>query len=93
VLDNEKTARRRGAFWTFNVVAVLFGIGHLPAAMRLMPITPATTVYIVSLNGIATLVFGYLYWRHGLGSAMLAHFSADIVLHVVGPTVVKGPSA
>jgi hypothetical protein len=50
--------------------------------MRLMPITPATTAYILSLNGIAALVFGYLYWR-GLGSAMLAHFSADIVLHVI----------
>jgi hypothetical protein len=61
--------------------------------MRLMPITSATTACILSLNGIPALVFGYLYWQRGLGSAMLAHFSAAIVRHVIGPIVVKGPSA
>jgi membrane protease YdiL (CAAX protease family) len=61
--------------------------------MRLMSITSATTAYILSLNGIAALVFGYLYWQRGLGSAMLAHFLADLVLRVIGPMVIKGPSA
>ena len=27
--------------------------------------------------------FGWLYWKHGLESAMISHFSADIVLHVL----------
>jgi hypothetical protein len=61
--------------------------------MRFMPITPATTACILSLNGIVALVFGYLYWQRGSESAILAHFSADIVLHVFGPMVVKGPHA
>jgi hypothetical protein len=35
------------------------------------------------LNGIGGIVFGWLYWRNGLESAMTAHFSADIVVHVM----------
>jgi membrane protease YdiL (CAAX protease family) len=35
------------------------------------------------LNSLAGLVFGWLYWRRGLKAAMVAHFSADLVLHVL----------
>jgi membrane protease YdiL (CAAX protease family) len=37
----------------------------------------------VVLNGLAGIAFGYLYWTRGLESAMLSHFSADIILHVI----------
>jgi hypothetical protein len=86
VWRNSEGLPATGAFWTVNfVIALLFGLGHLPAARQIMSITPLTTAYILSLNGIAALVFGYLYWKHGLECAMIAHFSADIVLHVLGP--------
>jgi len=39
------------------------------------------------LNGLGGLAFGWLYWKQGLESAMIAHFSADIVLHVITPLV------
>jgi hypothetical protein len=39
------------------------------------------------LNGIAGLVFGWLYWRNGLVAAMVAHTSADVVLHVLSRLV------
>jgi membrane protease YdiL (CAAX protease family) len=39
------------------------------------------------LNGIGGVVFGWLYWKKGLESAMIAHFSADIVLHVLLPAI------
>ncbi|MDD3715217.1 MAG: CPBP family intramembrane metalloprotease, partial [Atribacterota bacterium] len=32
---------------------------------------------------VAGLAFGWLYWTRGLESSMIAHFSADIVLHVL----------
>lgn len=71
----------RGAFWTANVlVALLFGLAHIPAAALMMQINAAVIVYVLSLNGLAALLFGYLFWRHGLESAMIGHFSADIVL-------------
>ena len=79
------------AFWTANtLIAVLFGVGHLPAAKQMMTLTPIAVTYVISLNGIAALLFGYLYWKRGLESAIVAHFSADIVLHVIGPVLLKG---
>ena len=35
----------------------------------------------------AVIAFGWLYWRRGILLAMVAHFSADIVLHVLPPLV------
>jgi hypothetical protein len=73
-------------FWIANIiVAVLFAAGHLPAAKLIMPITPLVLVALLAMNGTASLVFGYLCWKRGLEAAILAHFSADFVLHVIGP--------
>jgi len=75
-----------GAFWLANIlVAIAFGAGHLPLAAQLTRLTPSLVTAVISLNAVAGLGFGYLYWKRGLESAMLAHFSADIVLHVLGP--------
>jgi membrane protease YdiL (CAAX protease family) len=75
-----------GAFWTANLVAaILFGLGHLPATAALVPLTAIVVIRAVLLNGLAGVVFGHLYWTRGLEAAMLAHFSADIVLHVLTP--------
>jgi Type II CAAX prenyl endopeptidase Rce1-like len=71
-------------FWTANIAsALLFGIGHLPATAALIPLTPIVVARAIVLNGLLGLVAGWLYWRRGLESAMVAHFSADIVLHVI----------
>lgn len=71
-------------FWTANILAaVLFGIGHLPATANLIPLTPLVITRAIVLNGLAGVAFGWLYWKRGLESAMIAHFSADIVLHVL----------
>ena len=76
----------RGAlvFWSAIVLAaILFGLGHLPATAALLPLTPAVVARAVVLNGIAGVVFGWLYWRRGLEAAMVAHFCADLMLHVL----------
>lgn len=65
--------------------AVIFGIGHLPAVMTLTTITPVVIVRTIILNAVGGIIFGWLYWRKGLESAMISHFSADIVLHVIVP--------
>ncbi len=70
--------------WTANILAaVLFGLGHLPATALLLPLTPLVILRALVLNGIAGVAFGYLYSKHGLESAMLSHFTTDIVLHVL----------
>ena len=72
------------AFWIANILAaLLFGLGHLPTTSQLAPLTPLIVARAVVLNGVLGLAFGYLYWTKGLESAMLSHFSADLVLHVI----------
>jgi membrane protease YdiL (CAAX protease family) len=70
--------------WIANVVAaVLFGLGHLPATAAMVALTPLVIIRAIMLNGLAGIGFGYLYMKHGLEAAMIAHFSADIILHVI----------
>ena len=70
--------------WVANVLAaVLFGLGHLPATSLLVPLTLLVVLRAIVLNGLIGVTCGYLYFKHGLESAILSHFSADIVLHVL----------
>ncbi len=71
-------------FWTANILAaILFGLGHLPAMTLIVPITALVVVRTVVLNGLIGIACGWLYWRRGLEAAMISHFSADLVLHVL----------
>ena len=65
------------------IAAFLFGAGHLPLAATLTRLTPLVIMRVILLNGVGGIIFGWLYWRKGLESAMLSHFSADIILHVI----------
>lgn len=88
-LIGKMTRMREGStttavFWTANVLAaLLFGAGHLPAARAVMPLTSTLVIRELLLNGYIGLIFGYLYWKRGLECAMVAHFCADIVVHVI----------
>lgn len=73
-------------YWVAIVIAaVLFGIGHLPTAAKVWGLDGIVILRTIVLNAIAGLAFGWLYWKRGIEMAMLAHFSADIVLHVLAP--------
>jgi len=65
------------------LAALLFGAGHLPAAFSAgMAHGPLSIGRIILLNALVGLPFGWLFWKYGLEHAMVAHFSADLVLHV-----------
>ncbi len=74
---------------TFHVAivlaAVLFGVGHLPAAAHIWGLDATVVLRTIALNAVVGIACGWLYWRRGLEMAILAHFSADIVLHVLVP--------
>jgi len=90
IFQKQKARLSPATFWMANMlVAVLFGLSHLPAASRIMQITPEVVVLALVLNGIAAVSFGYLYWKQGLEAAMIAHFCADFMLYVVGPAFLK----
>jgi hypothetical protein len=90
VFQKQKARMSAVTFWSANlIVAILFGLGHLPNAAMVMHITPTVVVLALALNGIAAISFGYLYWKRGLESAMIAHFCADFVIYVVGVTFLR----
>ncbi len=77
------------ALWTANIAAaLLFGIGHLPAAKAILPMSTLLVLRTIVMNGVVGLVCGWLYARRGLELAMIAHGAADVVLHVLAPLLV-----
>lgn len=64
--------------------AVLFALGHLPAAQMLAGhLTAHIVIYIIAGNTLAGIVFGFLYKRFGLESAMLAHAVAHLTATII----------
>jgi hypothetical protein len=83
-----KVVRRPGpaVFVTAALVsAAALALLHLPTAAQLAPLSGPVVTRVLVLNTAAGVSFGTLFWRHGLEHAMLAHFCADLVVHVVAP--------
>lgn len=70
-----------GVIWKAIIAsAILFGVGHLPAAAsRYGTITADVLAFILLGNGLAGIAFGWLYWRCSLEAAMIAHGFAHVV--------------
>jgi len=78
-------------FWSVNVVmAIVFGIGHLPALKGLVgKVSHVILLRTLLLNAPVGLICGWLFWMYGIEAAIVAHFSADIVYHVLGTLVLR----
>ncbi len=61
-----------------TVAALAFAAGHLPALASLLAPTPGLVARTLLLNTLAGMVFGWLYWRHHLEAAMLAHATTHL---------------
>lgn len=63
------------------ISAIIFGLGHLPFAFALVPdASLALIFYVISGNFLFGSIAGYLYWKKGLESAMIAHMLAHVVM-------------
>jgi len=63
------------------ISSVVFAIGHLPIAFMLFPEpTLALTLFVIVGNSAFGLIAGYLYWKKGLESAMIAHALTHVVM-------------
>jgi membrane protease YdiL (CAAX protease family) len=56
-------------------------LGILPASL-ILPLTTLFVIRVIVLNALGGIIFGWLYQKRGFESAMIAHFSTDLVLHV-----------
>ncbi len=80
-LQRRRGVPEAGYVWlAIAVSALLFGAGHLPVAVALVgALNASAVVWVVGVNTAFGVLFGYLFWRSGLESAMIAH----AVTHVV----------
>lgn len=71
------------------LAAIIFGLGHLPLTASLTTLNPLIISRAIVLNGIGGIIFGWLFWKKGLESAMIAHFTTDIFLLTLLPLLFK----
>ena len=77
----------RPAYVSIAIVAssLLFGLGHLPLAHFLLGgFTPGILFWVIGANTAFGLLFGWLFWRRGLESAMAAHAMTHLVNYLAG---------
>jgi len=77
------------ASWSaITVSSLVFAAVHLPAWLATTAPSAILIASVLTLNGVAGIVLGYLYWRWGIESAVLAHFAADMVVQGIGSRLV-----
>lgn len=74
-----------GVWLAIIITGGIFGLGHLGITSAMTAITGDVILRAVLLNGSLSVIYGWLYWKKGLESAMIAHFSTDFVLHILIP--------
>jgi hypothetical protein len=88
-LFKQKQPSRVNVAVSIFLAAIIFGLGHLPITASLTKITPIVVGRAVILNGIGGIIFGWLYWKKGLESAIIAHFTTDVFLLTLLPFFIK----
>jgi membrane protease YdiL (CAAX protease family) len=80
---------KSGAFWLANIItALFFSAAHfLNYSSLQVPLTFGLIWKTIAGNSLAAAAFGWLYWKRGLVSAMLAHFILDVCIYVIAPAV------
>ena len=73
-----------GVLVVANVMAaLLFAAGHLPTTFLTIGSSPMILFRCFLLNGGFGLLFGWLYYKHGLRYAMVAHAGAHVVSKLI----------
>lgn len=84
LFQRSRTTPSAAIFWISIVISsLLFALGHLGATALLAPLTTVVLVRMFLLNGLAGLVFGWLYWRKGLEISMISHAFVHITTTVL----------
>ena len=84
LLWKDQDGRPAAGVWTLAIAlaALAFAAGHLPLMMAVAEPNTAVVTRTLVLNGALGLLFGGLYWRRGIESAMAAHAAAHVPLQI-----------
>ena len=79
-----KRARSLAQWVGVVVAAIVFGLAHVGN----LPEAEHAVLRAVTINGVAGLVLGWLYWSRGLEVAILTHMVAIAVLYIAIPVLI-----
>ncbi|WP_110113165.1 CPBP family intramembrane glutamic endopeptidase [Bacillus sp. CGMCC 1.16541] len=81
----KQTNIQSGYYWfAILFTSILFGIGHFGANVAIFgELTTVVIVRALLLNGVGGIAFGYLYWKHGLQYAIIAHAMTHISMQLI----------
>jgi len=88
-ISKQNKPTKTGIIISIFLAAIIFGLGHLPVTASLTTLSPLIIIRAVILNGVGGIIFGWLFWKKGLESAMMAHFTADIFLLTILPLLFR----
>ncbi len=81
---NAKTNAKPKAVYFLAAIfisAFIFGIGHLPIALMIVPEpTVAFVLFVIIANSVFGIIAGFLYWKKGLESAIIAHILTHVTM-------------
>lgn len=84
-LFNRKSAKPSN--WVFIlaifVSTLFFALGHYGPTARATEMTALIWLQMILLNGLPGLVYGWIYWKHNLELAMLAHMFTHIGMNLL----------
>jgi len=76
---------RAVAWGAIGLSAFVFAAGHLPAWSAMGPLSLASALMVMMLNGLGGVVFGYVFVTRGIVAAIWAHAGADCAIQLIGP--------
>jgi hypothetical protein len=82
-IQRKSTSPSALLYWLAIIAsAVLFGVGHLPAAHALVgDLSFPVVAYVIGGNAAFGVLAGWLFWRFGLEAAILAHAITHVVAY------------
>jgi len=83
LLQFERSLPSASLAWVSIVAsAAIFALAHLPAAAALAGgLRREIIIYVVIGNTAFGVLAGYLFWRHGLETAMICHAMSHLVAY------------
>ena len=75
------------------VSALIFAAGHLPAAFILGKRTSGHVLRVLGLNSVVGILFGWIFWRWNLETAMAAHAGFHIGAAILVGSMRRGGSS
>jgi hypothetical protein len=90
ILRRRAAAHRDAVMWgVILVVAIAFGVGHLPALSAAVEPNAILVLRTIGINALLGALYGWLYWRYALEHAVLAHGFTHGVFWLAGPLMAR----